>query len=47
MSMEMSYLKFFLASKLKLNIEEMRYGQKLTKMKILDSLAVNMIDLHF
>jgi len=32
----MGYMKLFLANKFSLNIEDMSYGQKLKKMKILD-----------
>lgn len=42
MTMEVAFLKIFLANKLSLSLEDMSYGQKIKKRKILDKIKVNM-----
>lgn len=44
LSMEVTFLKMFIANKLSLSLDEMSYGQKIKKMKIFDKIKVNIGD---
>jgi len=44
LTMEVTYLKMFIANKLSMSLDEMSYGQKIKKMKIFDKIKVNIGD---